>query len=126
MQIYDSGIVELYQVANVGDGNMPNKAGTKIFRSYFIDMTVGYNRYYTARAENDRIDRLIQCNDNKEVTTSCYAIIGTKRYIIRQVQHIIEDGLPAMQISLELDDNYIEIPKEVNSDDQSGQTEENP
>lgn len=126
MRIFDSGIVEVYQVANVGDGNMPNTTGVQIFRSYFADVTVGYGRYYTAKAENDRIDRLIQCNDNKEVSTSCYAIIGTKRYIIRQVQHIIDDGLPAMQLSLEHDDNYIAIPEEVNSNDTNGQTESNP
>lgn len=101
--IYDSGIVEIYSVPSFGNGDLPSTQGVLKGKQYFGTRTLGFNRYYTAKANQDRIDKVIECWTIPEVDTSDYAVIGGQRFRIVMVQYSTnDDGLPIMVLSLEV------------------------
>lgn len=81
----------------------------KLYRGYYGEKTVGINRFYTAKAHDDRADLLIQISRCPEISTAdrcalrCYGRgKGKIYYKILQVQHVTdEDGLPATDLTLE-------------------------
>lgn len=99
--IYDSGIIEIYSLPDTGNGNLPGTTGVLKGKAYFGYKTVGYHRYFTAKANHDRVDNIVECWAIPGVDTTNYAMIGTTRYNIIQVQYDTENGLPIMSISLE-------------------------
>lgn len=123
--IYDSGVIEIYTLAKTADGNMPSTTGVLLTKQYFGDRTVGSRRYFDAKANDDRIDRLVECWARSEVNTNCYALIGSVRYRIVQVQYAQnDDNLPIMLLSLERQDDEVEdetteTEEEENSSDES-------
>lgn len=82
---------------------MPELVWSKIWASYYAEMTVGVNRYYIAMGHNDRVDQLIRVQRNREISPATdRAKIGGEWYRITQVQHVTdEDGLPMTDLSLE-------------------------
>lgn len=102
--VLDDGVVSLYRQVLISDnGDMPDYKSELFWESYFGKKTVGVTRYYTAKAQNDNIDLLIevQRNENISAATDC-AKIGDKWYRITQIQHLTDDdGLPVTDLSLE-------------------------
>lgn len=67
----DKGVVAIYRQTNVaGVGEMPTYNWTEIYRSYYDERTVGVNRYYTAMAQNDQIDMLIEVSYTQALSTA--------------------------------------------------------
>lgn len=89
------------------DGGMPQTTYTQVFESYYGSRTVGYNRYFTALAADDRIDLLVRIQ-RFAASTADLAVLtpvgedGTGgTYNIIQVQHLEDDdGLPVTDLSL--------------------------
>lgn len=101
--LLDAGIVGIYeQTLTSAAGAMPAASWSLIWQSYYGNKTVGINRYYTAMANNDRIDMLIEVNPNTNISPAAHrAKIGDVWYKIAQVQQIIVDGLPMTDLALE-------------------------
>ena len=67
------------------------------------EKTVGTNRYYIAKAQNDRVDMLIEVQQNRSISAATdEAEIDGVYYRIVQVQQVIdEDGIPMTDLALE-------------------------
>ena len=100
----DDGIVEIERSELVSEaGEMPEYAYRKWWRSYFAEKTVGVQRYYSAKAADDRADMLIQVQRNRNISTALdRAVIDGMYYRITQVQQVAdEDGNPVTDVTLE-------------------------
>lgn len=101
--IYDAGIIEVYSLPSTGNGDLPSMQGVLKGKQYFGTRTLGFNRYYTAKANQDRIDKVVECWAIPNVDTSDYAVINGRRYNIVMVQYQTnDDNLPIMVLSLEV------------------------
>lgn len=102
--ILGDGVVTIVRDKNVTEvGDMPRYEPQEILRSYYGEKTVGINRYYAAKGQNDRIDMLIQIQRTKDVQPSTdRACIDGTYYRITQLQQVTdEDGLLMTDLSLE-------------------------
>nr|DAQ81495.1 MAG TPA: hypothetical protein [Caudoviricetes sp.]DAU79063.1 MAG TPA: hypothetical protein [Caudoviricetes sp.] len=82
---------------------MPEYQWEKVWESYYGEKTVGTNRYYIAKAQNDRVDMLIEVQQNRSISAATdKAEIDGVYYRIVQVQQVIdEDGIPMTDLALE-------------------------
>lgn len=105
----DSGtLVIKRQTVATPDGGMPQVTYQDVFTGYYGSRTVGYNRYFAAKAADDLIDLLVRIQ-RFVATTADLAVLtpagadGTGgTYNIVQVQHLDdEDGLPVTDLSLQ-------------------------
>ena len=106
--ILDRGIAEFYKRPDALTGDLPGTIGTKVYESWFGDLRVGIQRYYTARAANDRVDRLIRVTAPPPevlLTTDDTAVLSDDgmRYRLTQVQSLRDEdaGEDVLDISLE-------------------------
>lgn len=104
---HDDGIVKFYKTKNTGEaGDMPVSGRVLLSEEYFGNLKVGINRYYTALANDENIDLLIEIWPVPELDSSCIAIIEKEHYIIRQIQNTMnDDGLKIQTVALERNDN---------------------
>lgn len=109
--LLDSGIATIWRGVNSAPpGGKPSVSYTQmLWRSYYGEKTVGINRYYTAKAHDDRADLLIEMQRCPDISTAdrcaveSYGSGGVARYYkILMVQHITDEcGLPATDLTLE-------------------------
>ncbi|SCL88016.1 hypothetical protein [Sporanaerobacter sp. PP17-6a] len=92
-QTFNDGICDIYTVKT-------NKIDEKIMSLRFGDRTVGMKRYYTARAANVDINRLIQIPQQLSITSLNRAVIENNEYKIEQVQHIKDTNPPVTILTL--------------------------
>ena len=104
---HDEGPLKIYKVKNTAaTGDMPAAGRVLLSEEYFGDLTVGVSRYYTALANNEKIDRLVEIWPVPGLNTSCTVRIENDMYIVRQVQDTVnEDGLKVQAIALERTDD---------------------
>lgn len=114
--LLDGGIVTIYQQKNISQsGDMPKYEWTQVLQSFYGNKTVGINRYYTAKAQNDKIDMLIEVQRIYNISPAVNRAGIDRQYLglepvegdnniyfrILQVQQVIdEDGLKMTDISL--------------------------
>lgn len=107
--LLDRGICEVWRESiSTPSGTLPQTTTTKVFASYYGERTVGFNRYWTAMAQDNRIDLLIRIQ-RFAVSTADKVVLdpvtpdGTAgTYNVLQVQHLEdEDGLLVTDLSLE-------------------------
>lgn len=100
---HDDGTIKIYSTKNTAKaGDMPNAGRVLLSEEYFGNLKVGINRYYTAMANGERIDKLIEIWPVEKMDTSCIAVIEGEEYIIRQIQDSVnDDGLRVQVIALE-------------------------
>lgn len=106
--ILDRGIAKFYKRPESGTGNLPTQIGTEIHAGWFGDLRIGVTRYYTARAANDRVDRLIRIIAPPQGVTlttddTCVLSDDGYRYRLEQIQALrdAEAGENVLDISLE-------------------------
>lgn len=109
--LLDSGIATIWMPENTSDpGEMPTEIySNQFFQSYYGDKTVGVQRFWTAKAHDDRADFLIEIQRNAGISTAfrCelvpYLDIEMAGYYkIIQVQHVLdENGEPRTDLTLE-------------------------
>ena len=102
--LLDAGIVTILRQKDVSvAGEMPEYQWEKVWESYYGEKTVGTNRYYIAKAQNDRVDMLIEVQQNRSISAATdKAEIDCVYYRIVQVQQVIdEDGIPMTDLALE-------------------------
>lgn len=105
----DSGVAVIKRmVLYTPDGGMPSGEYTQVFKGYYGNRMVGYNRYFTAKAADDQVDLLVRIQrfpasveDIVELTP--YFTDGTGgTFRVVQVQHLSdEDELPVTDLSLQ-------------------------
>lgn len=123
--LLDAGIATIWQGRNKASiGSMPDMVyDKKVFESYYGEKTVGINRFLKSKAQNDRVDLLIQIQCSAKVSTNHKCSLQSYRdssvtgwYKILQVQHVKdEDGQPMTDLSLERIEGF---------DDESGCNQE--
>jgi hypothetical protein len=88
--ILDAGIARFFHPAEQTPGGMINRDGILFHEGWYGDLTVGVTRYYTARQNNDRVDRLIRIlrtGEWAEIGANDYCVLADGyRYRIVQVQ----------------------------------------
>lgn len=108
--ILDAGTATISrQVEAAGTGGMPTYTTTQVTESYYGNKTVGVNRYYTAKANNDQTDLLVEIQRCGSVRATDVCTLASFEddgisgsYRILQVQHVVdEDGLPMTDLALE-------------------------
>lgn len=106
--ILDRGIATFYKRPDALTGDLPGTIGDKLHEGWFADLRVGIQRYYTARAANDRVDRLIRIiapPPEVLLTTddTCVLSDDGMRYRLTQVQVLRDEdaGENVLDIALE-------------------------
>lgn len=107
--ILDRGIARFYKRPDAdGTGNLPTSAGPIVYAAWYGDLRIGVTRYYTARAANDRVDRLIRVTAPPPSITlatddTCVLDDDGRRYRLQQIQALRDDdaGEDVLDISLE-------------------------
>ena len=105
--ILDTGIAFFYHPAAQKPGGMVSKDGVLFHRGWYGERTVGMTRYYTARQNNDRVDRLIRILREgawAEIGADDYCVLSDGyRYRIVQVQMVRDEdaGADVLDISVE-------------------------
>ena len=113
--LLDSGIATIWRGRNKAEpGNKPDiVCDQEFFTSYYGNKTVGINRYWTAQANNDQADILIEiqrksgisATDKVQLTPS-FDDEDAGYYKILQVQQVMDDdGNPMTDLTLERIDN---------------------
>lgn len=107
----DSGIAKIWRGANTSPpGSLPViEYSTLYFSSYYGDKTVGITRFWTAKAQDDRADALIQVQRNSGISTDdrCeltpyFDEAAAGMYKILQCQQVTdEDGNPMTDLTLQ-------------------------
>lgn len=107
----DAGKAAIYKKRETAEAGLMPAPKWDVLRGeyYYGTRTVGINRYWTARGNNDQIDLLIQVDRDASISTRDRAFLSpfTREtvggwYKILQVQHVTdEDGLLATELSLE-------------------------
>ena len=74
-----------------------------LLHTYYGEKTVGTNRYYIAKAQNDQVDMLIEVQRNRDISAATdRAEIDGVYYRIVQVQQVTdENGTPMTDLALE-------------------------
>jgi len=103
VQTFNDGILNIYSVGNIAEpGNMPKDGLTlKIGPLRFEERTVGMSRFWTAKQEQVKIDRLVRVPKHINVSTQDIAVINSEQYEIKQVQYPKDVEIPVMDLSLE-------------------------
>lgn len=103
----DSGLLTIKRPTVTADGGLPQPTYSTVFTGYFAYRTVGYNRYFTALAADDRIDLLVRIQRFAASTKDLVELApvfpdgSAGVYHIVQVQHLTDDdGLLMTDLSL--------------------------
>ena len=112
--ILDRGIATFYKRPDATTGDMPGTIGAKIHEGWYGDLRIGISRYYTARAANDRVDRLVRIVAPPPavlLTTDDTCVLSDDgyRYRLTQVQALRDEdaGEEVLDIALErIGDKY--------------------
>ena len=106
--ILDRGIAKFYKRPESESGNLPQQVGAKLHEGWYGDLRIGVTRYYTARAANDQLDRLIRIVAPPPavlLTTddTCVLSDDGMRYRLTQVQALRDEdaGEDVLDIALE-------------------------
>lgn len=105
--ILDTGIAEFYHPAEQEPGGMAPVEGVKFLRCWYGERTVGLTRYWTAKQNNDRIDKLIRINREgawKDIGADDTCVLSDgDRYKVLQVQVVRDEeaGMDVCDISVE-------------------------
>ena len=107
----DSGIATIWRAELTSSpGEMPRESFTQeYFKSYYGDKTVGFARYWTAKAHDSQATFLVEIQRNAGITTADRCQLApyldlevAGYYKILQVQHLEDDnGLPVTDLTLE-------------------------
>lgn len=92
-QSFNDGFCDIYTVKN-------NKRDALKMRLCYGEKTVGYKRYYTARAAGALITRLIQVPRQTTIDATDRVVIGGDEYKIEQVQHVADTNPPVSVLAL--------------------------
>ncbi len=109
--LLDAGIAVIWKGRNTApSGNKPKITyDQEYFKSYYGNKTVGISRYWTAKAQDDQADLLIEIQRNAGISSAdrcqLYPAFDSEAagyYKILQIQQITdEDGQPATDLTLE-------------------------
>lgn len=107
----NAGIATIMRGVNTAEpGEMPNIQYTQeVFKSYYAEKTVGFQRFYTAAANNNQIDMLIEIQpcgaikpSDRCTLKSFYDDSVSGDYVVIQAQKVTnEDNLPATDLTLQ-------------------------
>lgn len=99
---YNDGVCQIYAVKNKAPpGGLHQDALVfKIGGLRYSNRMVGVARYYTAKQNNVRADRLIRVPRREEISVRDVCVVGGLQYRIEQVQHPPEVQPPCLDLTL--------------------------
>ncbi len=113
-QAFNDGVAKIYSVGNIAEpGNMPKDGlALKLDRPLpYDERTVGISRFWTAKQEQTKIERLLRFPRVNSVRREDVVIpVDGEQYRIVQVQYPPDVEPPCMDLSLE----RLEVAYEVN------------
>lgn len=89
LQTFNDGICFIY---STNDDRQPSDV---LYKLRFNEKVVGFNRYFTAMAQQKVVNRVIRVPQRRTITEDQVVMIDNEIYEIIQVQHI-NDTLPAV------------------------------
>lgn len=99
-QAYESGIVTIYEVTNsAAAGYAPVESLTEKYKVRFDERFLGINRYYQARQNQIRVEKVIRV-PRVDVNSQDVAVIGTRQYRVDLVQAVDEQMPPSLDLTL--------------------------
>lgn len=112
VQTFNDGIVNIYSVGNIAEpGNKPKDGLTiKVSALRYDERIVGMSRFWAAKQENTKIERLIRAPKIKSVEQHDVVVLEGSQYDIVQIQYPQDVDPPSMDLSLE----RLEVAYEVN------------
>lgn len=118
LQSYDDGILAIMQ-ADLQDDVDPLKEQKEVLKViftklYYDERTVGISRYYQGRQSDVKIERLVRCQKQKNVSTTHYAVTEDgEQYYIRQIQYPVGVEPLSMDLSLEAVKTKMQIERPI-------------
>jgi hypothetical protein len=107
---FDDGIVKIYRIENASDnGDMPKEEAVYKSSFYFGYDDVGIQRYYSAMANNQLIDSVINIQHDRSIKALDIVQFEDDNFFrIAMVQHPLDDdGIRYTKLTLErLNDEY--------------------
>lgn len=107
----NAGIATILRGRNTaGNGEMPNIVyDDQIFKSYYAEKTVGFSRFFTAKANDTQADLLIEIQRCGSIrpsdicrVQSFYDSGVSGDYVVIQPQHVVDDdNLPVTDLTLQ-------------------------
>lgn len=100
---FQDGVVKLYRKENTAaPGDMPKEGLAYKVTLRYRRRTVGMQRNYLAKQNQEHIDEVIRCPLVPSVCSRDIAELpGGQRYLIRQVQYPENPAVPVMDLALE-------------------------
>lgn len=99
-QAYESGIVTIYEVTNsAAAGYAPVETLTEKYKVRFDERFLGINRYYQAKQNQIRVEKVIRV-PRVDINSQDVAIIGTRQYRVDLVQAVDEQMPPSLDLTL--------------------------
>jgi len=99
-QSFNDGVVKIYEVSNISEpGGMPKEGLVYKQTLRFKNRTVGFNRFYVALQNNQKVAFLIRCQQVEGVFANDVAILKDDQYRIVQIQY--PEELKVMDLTLE-------------------------
>lgn len=99
-QAYENGIVAIYKVTNsAAAGYAPVETLTKKYDLRFDERFLGINRYYQAKQNQIRVEKVIRV-PRVDINSQDVAIIGTRQYRVDLVQAVDEQMPPSLDLTL--------------------------
>lgn len=124
-QTYESGMLSIMQ-AELKDDPDPTKEQSEVLKPlfpklYYDERTVGISRFYQGKQSDVKIDRLVRCPRQKNVSTTHFAVTEDGvQYYIRQIQYPVGVEPPSMDLSLEVIKTKMQVetplPEVTNAD----------
>ena len=121
-QTFNDGVMTIYRIDNTAaPGDMPNETPTVKHQSIRYDnRTVGMSRFWQARQEDVRIDRLIRCQRLPDVhSLDIVELENGDQFNIEQVQYLKDVYPPSMDLSLSAVKVRVELNPEMEEEDDS-------
>lgn len=100
---FSDGLAKIYRKENVSKpGDMPIEKLVHIITLRYRQKTVGAQRFYDAKKNQEQIDNVIRTLFNKNVCVLDIAKLEDgRKYKIRQVQYPETEGVKVMDLALE-------------------------
>lgn len=103
------GVITFYRVKdNPNAGGIPTGEKEFVTQEYYVERTVGFNRYFSAKQNDERADMLVRVSFHGGIGTDMLAKIAPfdrlddSIYKIVQVQFVYdENNLKAMDVTLQ-------------------------
>lgn len=125
IQTYQDGILSIKQI-KLQDPVDVTKEKTEVLQTlfeklYYDERAVGMSRFYQGKQADVKVDRLLRCPRQKNITTTHLAVTEDgQQYYIRQIQYPPNVEPLSMDLTLEVLKTKMQVETEIVEPETSG------